>query len=386
MPIFNITNLATESPPSNQGGFFDITDPEFLATIQGSEWVSAETALRNSDLFSIINQLSNDLATVKLTTSRKQMQGIVDNPSNNANRFNFYQSIFAQMLLGGEAFAYRWRNENGRDMKWEYLRPSQVSFNRLDNKDGIYYNITFDDPRIPPKQHVPQGDVLHFKLLSVDGGLTSVSPLMALGRELDIQKASYNLTINSLKNALNANGILKIKGGGLLDFKTKLSRSRQAMKQMQGGPLVLDDLEDFTPLEIKSNVSQLLKQADWTTGQFAKVYGIPENVVGGQGDQQSSLEMSLDLYNKAVSRYLRPFIGELSQKLSCDVDADILPAVDPTGSNSVHRINSMVKSGTLAQNQGLYILQQAEILPKELPEGENPNKTTLKGGEINGED
>ena len=354
--------------------------------MNGSEWVSAETALRNSDLFSIINQLSNDLATVKLTTSRKQLQGIIDNPSNNANRFNFYQSIFAQMLLGGEAFAYRWRNENGRDMKWEYLRPSQVSFNRLDNKDGIYYNITFDDPRIPPKQHVPQGDVLHFKLLSVDGGLTSVSPLMALSREFNIQKASDKLTLNSLKNALNANGILKIKGGGLLDFKTKLSRSRQAMKQMQGGPLVLDDLEDFTPLEIKSNVAQLLKQADWTTGQFAKVYGIPENIVGGQGDQQSSLEMSLDFYHKAISRYLRPFIGELSQKLSCDVDADILPAIDPTGSNSVSRINSMVKSGTLAQNQGLYILQQAEILPKELPEGGNPNGTTLKGGEINGED
>lgn len=383
MPIFN---LATESPPINQGGFFDITDPEFLATLNGSEWVSAETALKNSDLFSIISQLSNDLATAKLTTSRKQMQGIVDNPSNNANRFNFYQSIFAQMLLGGEAFAYRWRNDNGRDMKWEYLRPSQVTFNRLDNQNGLYYNITFDDPRIPPKQHVPQSDILHFRLLSVDGGLTSVSPLMALGRELDIQKASDKLTLNSLKNALNANGILKIKGGGLLDFKTKVSRSRQAMKQMQGGPLVLDDLEDFTPLEIKSNVAQLLKQADWTTGQFAKVYGIPENVVGGQGDQQSSLEMSSNVYSKAVVRYLRPFLSELSQKLSCDVDADIFPAVDPTGANYISRINSMVKSGTLAQNQGLYILQQAEILPKELPKGENPNRTTLKGGETNGQD
>lgn len=383
MPIFN---LATESPPNNQGGFFDITDPEFLATLNGSEWVSAETALKNSDLFSIVSQLSNDLATAKLTTSRKQMQGIVDNPSNNANRFNFYQSIFAQMLLGGEAFAYRWRNDNGRDMKWEYLRPSQVSFNQLDNQNGLYYNITFDDPRIPPKQHVPQSDILHFRLLSVDGGLTSVSPLMALGRELDIQKASDKLTLNSLKNALNANGILKIKGGGLLDFKTKVSRSRQAMKQMEGGPLVLDDLEDFTPLEIKSNVAQLLKQADWTTGQFAKVYGIPENVVGGQGDQQSSLEMSSNVYSKAVARYLRPFLSELSQKLSCDVDADIFPAVDPTGANYISRINSMVKSGTLAQNQGLYILQQAEILPKELPKGENPNRTVLKGGETNGQD
>ena len=385
MPVFNFTNQATENPSTQQ--IFSVEDYEFLqANLTGEEWVSAETALKNSDLFSIISQLSNDLATAKLTTSRKQLQGIVDNPSNNANRFNFYQSIFAQMLLGGEAFAYRWRNDNGRDMKWEYLRPSQVSFNRLDNQNGLYYNITFDDPRIPPKQHVPQSDILHFRLLSVDGGLTSVSPLMALGRELNIQKASDKLTLNSLKNALNANGILKIKGGGLLDFKTKVSRSRQAMKQMQGGPLVLDDLEDFTPLEIKSNVAQLLKQADWTTGQFAKVYGIPENVVGGQGDQQSSLEMSSNVYSKAVVRYLRPFLSELSQKLSCDVDADIFPAVDPTGANYISRINSMVKSGTLAQNQGLYILQQAEILPKELPEGKNPNRTTLKGGEINGQD
>ncbi|AAD44088.1 portal protein [Streptococcus phage Sfi21] len=381
MPIFNITNLATESPPSNQDSFFDITDPEFLDALNGSEWVSAETALKNSDLFSIISQLSNDLATAKITTSRKQLQGIVDNPSNNANRFNFYQSIFAQMLLGGEAFAYRWRNENGRDMKWEYLRPSQVSFNRLDNQNGLYYNITFDDPRIPPKQHVPQGDILHFRLLSVDGGLTSVSPLMALGRELNIQKASDKLTLNALKNALNANGILKIKGGGLLDFKTKQSRSRQAMKQMQGGPLVLDDLEDFTPLEIKSNVAQLLSQADWTTGQFAKVYGIPESVVGGEGDKQSSLEMIYNIYFKAVSRFLRPFVSELSKKLSCEVDADILPAVDPTGSNYIGLINSMVKTGTLAQNQGLYVLQQAEILPKDLPEGETDS--TLKGGETN---
>ena len=38
------------------------------------------------------------------------------------------------------------------------------------------------------------------------------------------------------------------------------------------------------------------------------------------------------------------------------------------------------------ESRVLYILQQAEILPKELPEGKNPNRTTLKGGEINGQD
>lgn len=383
MPIFNFMNQSTESPPVAQ--FFGDDDYNFLKTnLTGNEWVSAKSALKNSDLFSIINQLSNDLATVKLTATNERIQGIIDNPTNNANRFGFYQSIFAQMLLGGEAFAYRWRNVNGKDVKWEFLRPSQVSVNTMDYENGLYYNITFDDPKIGAKLNVPQNDVLHFRLLSVDGGKTSVSPLMALTRELNIQKASDNLTLNSLKNALNANGILKIKGGGLLDFKTKQSRSRQAMKQMNGGPLVLDDLEDFQPLEIKSNVAQLLSQADWTTGQFAKVYGIPENVVGGQGDQQSSLEMSSNVYAKAVARYLRPFVSELSNKLGCDIDSDIFPAVDPTGSNYIKRISELVKAGVVAQNQGLYMLQQAEIVPKELPKGENLNPTkTVKGGDEN---
>lgn len=387
MPIFNFMNQSTESPPATQ--FFDDDDYNFLKTsLTGGEWVSAKQALKNSDLFSIINQLSNDLATVKLTAIRKKTQGIIDNPTNNANRFGFYQSLFAQMLLGGEAFAYRWRNENGADVKWEFLRPSQVSVNTLNYENGLYYNITFDDPKIGAKLNVPQNDVLHFRLLSVDGGKTSVSPLAALSRELNIQKASDNLTLNSLKNALNANGILKIKGGGLLDFKTKQSRSRQAMKQMQGGPLVLDDLEEFKPLEIKSNVAQLLSQADWTTGQFAKVYGIPENVVGGKGDQQSSLDMSMNVYAKAVARYLRPFVSELSNKLGCDIDFDLFPAVDPTGSNYIKRVSELVKTGVVARNQGLYMLQQAEILPKDLPVSENPNssKESLKGGEENGED
>lgn len=373
MPIFNFLNEITESPPAAEinGSFFSDEDSEYLRkNLTGSDWVSAKTALKNSDLFSIINQLSNDLAMVKLTATNERIQGIIDNPTNNANRFGFYQSIFAQMLLGGEAFAYRWRNSNGKDAKWEFLRPSQVYLNTLDYENGLLYNITFDDPKIGSKMNVPQNDILHFRLLSVDGGKTSVSPLASLGRELSIQKASDNLTLNSLKNALNANGILKIKNGGLLDFKTKRSRARQAMKLMEGGPLVLDDLEDFQPLEIKSNIAQLLNQADWTTGQFAKVYGIPENVVGGQGDQQSSLEMSSNVYAKAVARYLRPFVSELSNKLGCDIDSDLFPAVDPTGSSYINRVSELVKNGVVDQNQGLYMLQKAEIIPQDLPERE----------------
>ena len=296
MPIFKFSNSVTETPT---GQFFSNDDLDYLlSNSANSEWVSAKVALRNSDLFAVINQLSSDLATVKLTAERKQVQGILNNPSVSASRHGFYQSMFAQLLLAGESFAYRHRNINGRDVSWEFIRPSQINYNTADHTDGLYYNVMFDDPKIEPKLHVPQSDIIHFRLLSVDGGLSGVSPLLALTREMDIQKASDKLTISALTNSLNMNGILKIKNGGLLDFKTKQARSRQAQRQMTGGPLVLDDLEEFTPIEIKSNVAQLLSQTDWTSKQFAKVYGIPDSYLGGQGDQQSSIDMISGMYAK----------------------------------------------------------------------------------------
>lgn len=381
MPLFkppNFMNIA-ESKSVDNSNFdrvFADDGQDFLsASLNGGEWISAQSALQNSDLYAIISQLSSDLATVKLTASQKRWQGIIDNPSTNASRHGFYQSLYAQLLLAGEAFAYRWRNENGRDVKWEFLKPSQVHMNYYEYENGTYYNITFTDPRIRPLLQVPQGDVLHFRLVSTDGGRTGVSPLLALGRELRIKKASDDLTFNSLKNSLKMNGVLKIKNGGLLDNKTKMARSRSVMQQMTGGPLVLDDLEDFTPLEIKSNVAQLLSQADWTSKQFAKVYGIPDSYLGGQGDQQSSVEQISNVYANAMARYLRPVISEVTYKLGTELDYDIRPAIDVLGTSYMVAISNLVKAGVVAQNQGLSLLQSAGIVSQELPEPENPNTT-----------
>lgn len=392
MPILNFRNQ-TNDPPDKDGlkSYFPDRDDAAImdSLLNGSgEWISAQSALRNSDLFSIIMQLSSDLANVKLTADKKKSQGIIDNPSTNANKYAFWQSMFAQLLLGGEAFAYRWRNANGSDIKWEYLRPSQVNTYYYEYENGMYYNITFDDPFIQPLFQEPQSNIIHFKLLSVDGGRTGISPLYALGREFKIQKASDNLTINSLNSSLNSNGVLTIKGGGLLSDKDKSSRSRSFMRRSRGGgPVVLDDLETFTPLEIKSNVAQLLSQTDWTSKQFAKVYGLPDSYVGGQGDQQSSIQQISGMYASALNRYVSPAVSELEYKLSSKITANLRPAIDPLGDSYLATINNSTRYGTLAQNQSVHILQEAGYIPKDLPDPVNlqPIITNVNGTETNSE-
>ena len=345
----------------------------FLDPDNSDKYVDARTALKNSDIYSIVFQLSADLANGKLKADAPRAQGILNNPTQTSNAHAFWQSMFAQLLLGGECFAYRWRNQNGTDMTWEYLRPSQVTPFLLEDGSGLIYNINFDEPEVGVMEAVPQSDLIHIRLLSQNGGKTGISPLSALANELQIKDKSNKLTMSALGRSIIAPGILSIKHGGLLSDEEKASRSRKFMKQTsksENGPIVIDDLEEYTPLEVKSNVAQLLNQVSWTGAQIAKVYGVSDSIINGQGDQQSSVQMMGNAYVKSLSRYAKAITGELNNKLNANITLDLRSAIDPLGDEYASTIANLQKNGTLGANQATWLLQQANYLPNDMPEKE----------------
>lgn len=366
MPIFNMA-------ASNKGPSITIGNTSWEDTLKSifsqSDYVSADEALKNSDVFSLIMQLSGDLAAVDYQAKRPVTQNLLDDPSNTSNAHAFWQSMFAQLLLGGEAFAYRWRDWRGQDIKLEYLRPSQVSTMLLNDGSGLVYNLAFDEPNIGIKQNVPQYDVLHFRLLSKNGGKTGISPLSSLANELNIKQRSNNLTLHALSQSIVAPGILSVKNGSLLDNAKKAAISNRFAKQMTNstGPIVLDDLEKYQPLEIKADVSRLLSQADWTSSQIAKVYGISDSYLNGAGDQQSSIKMITDQYGRSLKRYTDAITSELSNKFGQSITADLRPALDPNGDDYAAKIADLRTSDVLDANQAQEILVRAGYLPNNLP-------------------
>lgn len=361
----------------------DIVD--FLTGKSSGKYVSATEALKNSDIFSLISQLSADLALVKYQADTSRAQSFLDNPSKTSNGFSFWQGMFAQLLLDGNAYAYRWRNINGVDLYWEFLRPSQVQVMLLEDGSGLTYNINFDEPDIQTKENVPQSDVIHIRLVSKNGGKTGVSPLTGLANELNIKDASNRLTLHALSQSVEAPGILSVTGGGLLDWKKKSARSREFMRQVNNsdnGPIVLDDLETYQPLEVKSDVAKLLQQADWTGKQIAKVYGVPDSYINGQGDQQSNITQIGGQYAKAINRYAGAVQSELSNKLNSQITYDVRPAIDATGDNFASEIGDLSSKGILSGNQGRYVLQHYGYLPNDLP---IPDKSIIPANE-GGED
>ena len=396
MPVFKMPKV---SPGLSIAEDDDVL--HFLNPDNKSKYVNARTALKNSDIYSLIYQLSADMADAKFIAESSRTQGILDNPTLTSNVHAFWQSMFAQLLLGGEAYAYRWRNNNGTDTQWEYLRPSQVTPFLLEDGSGLIYNVTFDEPAVGYQQAIPQGDMIHLRLLSQNGGKTGISPLASLADELAIRDSSNRLTLAALGRSIMAPGVLSITKGGLLNGKMKAKRSKEFMKQMNdsdNGPIVLDDLEKYEPLEIQGNVAQLLNQASWTGAQSAKVYGVSDSVINGQGDQQSSIDMMNANYLQSLSRFTKSVTAELNNKLAGSIKMDLRPVIDPTGDAYVTSISNLQKNGTIGANQATWLLQQAGYLPENMPEKEKPqaqvqavqvvsgNDNSTKGGDSDDED
>lgn len=392
MPLIKLNKSNSQSGFSL--GNVDLVN--FLKSGQSQNYVSADEALQNSDIFSLIMQLSGDLALVKYAADSDRSQSIIDNPSVTTNGFSFWQGMFAQLLLDGNAYAYRHKNANGVDLSWEYLRPSQVQPMLLQDGSGLIYNINFDEPSLGYVMNVPDTDVIHIRLLSKNGGKTGISPLSALVNELKIRNASDALTVKALKSSISANGILTITHGGLLDEETKAARSRQFQRQAEmsdGGPVVLDDLENYQPLEMKANIASLLSQADWTKNQVAKVFGVPDSYLNGQGDQQSSITQIGGQYAKSLNRYVQPIVAELNDKLNTHISADIRAAIDAMGDQYASTISSLAKDGTISANQARFILQSYGYLPQDLPAPEKNDQVQKiqlipqeKGGDDDGND
>ena len=370
LPLFNQHKVSPGLAIADDTDILHFLDPD-----NSDKYVDARTALKNSDIYSIVFQLSADLANGKLKADAPRAQGILNNPTQTSNAHAFWQSMFAQLLLGGECFAYRWRNQNGTDMTWEYLRPSQVTPFLLEDGSGLIYNINFDEPEVGVMEAVPQSDLIHIRLLSQNGGKTGISPLSALANELQIKDKSNKLTLSALGRSIIAPGILSIKHGGLLSDEEKASRSRKFMKQTsksENGPIVIDDLEEYTPLEVKSNVAQLLNQVNWTSAQIAKVYGVSDSIINGQGDQQSSIQMMGNAYVKSLARYAKAVTGELNNKLNANINLDLRSAIDPLGDSYATTISNLRKNGAIAANQAVWLLKESNYFPEEMPEASTP--------------
>lgn len=333
--------------------------------IQTSTVVDANKAFRNSDVFAVVQRISSDIASCSF--NGQQYQTLLNNPFKLMNPYAGWQSVFIQLLLNGNAYVVMHENKKHLVTQFEPIPSDNVQLTLTDDAEDIIYTVHYNDER--NDEDIPSNRMLHFKLVTPgmdENQYTGVSPLISLVPELGIQDNSKKLTLTSLIHAIAPTNIYSTPNA--LTEPGAREQIREAFEKANTGDnagriLVMDAGAELKTIDVTPNVSKLLDNATFSQTQIAKVFGIPDSYLNGQGDQQSSIGMIRSLYQNALTMYIRPIESELTFKLGAPVHLDVTSAIDVDHQNELNNIVSLAKNNLLTPRQAFGLMIAHDIMP-----------------------
>lgn len=355
--------------------------------IQTQSSVDVNQAFKNSDVFTVVERISSDIAACRF--NGQQYQALLDNPFHLMNPYAGWQEVLIQLLLNGNSYVVIHRDKQKKASWLEPVPSDDVTLTLQDNATDIIYHVHYTDERAD-KDYL-SADVLHFKLVTPGMDVnqyTGVSPLMALVPELGIQDNSKKLTLASLIHALAPTNIYTTPNA--ITEPGAKDKIREAFEKANTGDnagrvMIMDAGAKLETIDVTPNVAKLLDNATFSQTQIAKAFGIPDSYLNGQGDQQSSIEMIRSLYQNALTMYIRPIESELSYKLGAPVKLDVTSAIDVDHQNELNNIVSLSKANLLSPRQAFGLMLANDIMPGLTVEDSDINllnkKNTTKGGE-----
>lgn len=329
--------------------------------------VNADTAIKNSDIFSVISLISSQLASINYVMD-EPFEGVFNHPNDKINSYGFWTSVINQMLLTGNAYVAI-RRKKEIPVELEEIPYANVQVILGDNNGDLTYQVSYNDER--NSEVIRSDDMLHFRIFVTGNSLyqyVGTSPLQALINELSFQSLSSRLSLNTLKNFIAPSLAISVPEAQLSKESKETIRDsfqEQYSGANQGKPVVLDQSATVEAMPtIDAKTAEYLNNVDWTRAQVSKVFGIPDNYLNGQGDQQSSLDQSTSMFISSFNRYIKPFVSELEQKFKVPVKADLDPIVDPTGSKYADMIAKFAsgKAPVLSGEQVIALLQRKGVI------------------------
>lgn len=269
------------------------------------------SALKNSDILTATSIIAGDIARFPLV--KKDINGDIIHDedinyllnvksTNNASARTWKFAMAVNAILTGNSFSRILRDpKTGQALQFQFYRPSETTVEETDNHDIVY---TFTDTLTGKKIKCFAHDVIHWKFFSHDT-ILGRSPLLSLGDEIDLQKGGINTLIKFFKDGFSS-GILKMKGAQLSGEARK--RARVEFEKMRegaigGSPLVFDDTQEYTPLEIDTNVLQLITSNNFSTAQIAKALRVPSYKLGVNSPNQSVAQLMEDYVTNDLPFY-----------------------------------------------------------------------------------
>lgn len=344
----------------------DYIDQGILPGFSNMPSYSGIGALRNSDVLTAVSHVASNVARfpiVILDDDKNAVKNIksVDyllnkHPNDMLSAYHWRFLMTVNAILTGDGFSRIIRDPHTKaPLEIQYFPPSQTY---IDDSDVT--NIKYEFTPINQKGGgqtiiVPAEDVIHFMFFTYDG-IHGRSPLLSLADEIGLQDDGIKTLRRFFKSGLK---------GGLLKAKGKLSpearlKTRQAFEYAQansnaGSPIVTDDTFDYSPIEIDTNVLQLINSNNYSTAQIAKALHIPAYKLAVNSPNQSIKQLNEDFITSDLPYYFKPIASNLEmtmltdrQRHNCHIEFDTRKEIGM----SMDDVQKGVTNNVITPNEG----------------------------------
>lgn len=336
-------------------------------SLKPAELVSADVALKNSDLYAVTSLISSDIAGAKFQGNSPFIE-LLNQPSTKVASYNHWQTYLLNVLLNGNGIMLIKRDQDGTPVELINVPTSSVVID-LDDVTG---EITYKVNSVSGSQGgtYSANDVIHTRIMAYGSNpldnLLGHSPLESLSTELQQQAVSNRLSLATIRNAINPATVLKLPQAGQMTDEAK-EAVRKSFESANSGDnsgrtIILDETANLSSISINADIAKYLTSMDWGREQVAKSYGIPDSYLNGTGDQQSSLNMISALYVNGLNKYIEPMLSELNMKLGGSINIDMQSITDYGNQQLTSNLINLVDKGIVGTSEAHELLLKKGVI------------------------
>ena len=280
--------LVIKSMAMASGGWSLITSGSFGNA--SNEKVNNDTALTVSAFYACVRNVSEDIAKMPLKVYRKDSEFKYEEsshplarllqyqPNSEMTAMSFRETMTAQAMGWGNAYAEIERNVYGEPVGLWPLRPDKVTMYRESTTKRPFYRVTTEDGKF---SDIWADDIFHLHGLGSDGvsGYNIVQyASQCIGGAIGMDKFAASYFANGMHQSGHLKHPMHLSEPAQKALKKQLEDTYYGSDNAHK-TLILEEGMEFTPYTINPEASQMVETRQFTVAEFCRWLRVPPHKV-----------------------------------------------------------------------------------------------------------
>ncbi|WP_439142608.1 phage portal protein [Planktotalea sp.] len=243
---------------------------------------------------------------------------LVATPNGSQGRAEFFEALFGQLLLSGDAYVEAVTSEGGAPFEMHVLRSDRMKV--VPGTDGwpvaYEYAVGARKHRFDVSGDVPS--VCHIKSFHPQDDHYGLSPMQAAATALDVHNSASRWSKALLDNAARPSGAIVVHGkdGNATLGPEQFQRLQDEMEAYHQGaknagrPMLLEGGLDWKPMGFSPSDMEFQKTKESAAREIAIAFGVPPMLLGIPGDATYAN------YQEANRAFYRQVVVPLASKVA----------------------------------------------------------------------